>query len=224
MPSSLIYATVLTCDRVIIEKDDDTASAIRMIDILFVPPKEEVPDAAVLLSILAIARFVEPEPTEHKFQFQLERPSGELKFIGEPVRAREPGKYENTPSGISMRLQLPIAAREMGIHWMHLWVDDEKVASAPFTLLPAPARKAEDPKQHESARESGKRLKILDAEREAFSECSNGLARGSWILTAQFTAVDCTGGTETPTIFEFASSHMPAKGRMAAAISRNRLG
>ncbi len=154
MPISLIYAMVLTCDRVLIEKDDDTASAIRMVDIFFVPSKEEVSECAVLLSILAVTRFIEAVPIEHSFQLQLERPSGETKFIGEPHRSSAPGKYENTPSGISLRLQLPVAAKEMGVHWMHLWVDGEKVASAPFTLLPGSAREAKDPKQQEVSEEN----------------------------------------------------------------------
>jgi len=123
MPKGLISSLVLTCERVLIEQDQ-VLSVIRIVDVFFVQPEIPVDEQVVLINLFISTKFSPGSEADHTFQALLLRPSGELTLIGEPRTARiDSSRYPDFPGGFNAITQFPVAARELGTHYIIAQVD-----------------------------------------------------------------------------------------------------
>jgi hypothetical protein len=143
MPKGLISVSALLCERVLTETDK-VMSAIRIVDILFVPPKSQDEYKPVLANLLLIARFEPDGAEEHTVEVRLLRPDGELQSFGDPrIVSLEPSPYPGTPIGINLVAQMWVTPHQTGIHYIVAYVDGEEVTRVPYSIIERPAQAVE---------------------------------------------------------------------------------
>lgn len=138
LPKQFISASILLCERVLVERDD-VMSIIRVADAFYFQrdikaPSQEYP--AVVVSVFFIARFTPDAPSTCQIGLRLTRPDGESKVIREAeVEVSLQSRLPNTPIGFNLAIPLPIAARQDGIHYITGLINGVEVARAGFSLL-----------------------------------------------------------------------------------------
>jgi hypothetical protein len=146
MPADLIYASAVLCEKVLME-DDGIASAIRMVDVVFVKLDPSVaPELRppVMLTLLAAMRFEPLVFEDHSFEVDLIRPDGEkVQLLERQLVKAQPSKFPGAPHGFTARLQFGLVPRNLGTCFITAKLDGEVVARVPLTLLEAPSENPE---------------------------------------------------------------------------------
>jgi len=136
----LLYAQMLTCEKALIEKDG-ALSCIRLAEIFSIQPEPplglSLSDGVIRFMAVAMARFSEIDSNEHVAKIVLERPSGQLDSPG-PQTFFFPAPVVEIPGGINMIAEISVAAKEFGLHQLHLEIDGARVARCLFTLQKGP--------------------------------------------------------------------------------------
>jgi hypothetical protein len=133
----LIYFTAVACERALLETDG-VASAIRMVDIVFVDPNT-APEkrAPFLVSIMVAVRFDASRTRPHTVSVDLIRVNGETI----PLAARQEinsgeSKYPGAPQGFNLQLQFALIPANMGTCFIAVSLDEAHVVRIPITFLP----------------------------------------------------------------------------------------
>jgi hypothetical protein len=136
MPEKLLGATLLICDRVLRE-EDGVLSVIRLVDIFYItliaeqPPEKQGVQITVLVQLKA-----RPEDqSEHSLQLFITRPDGKTKAVSDPIPAPLKSSIPGAPGGFNVQAQIGVAAPQIGIHYLSLFVDGVENAKTAFTLL-----------------------------------------------------------------------------------------
>ena len=140
-----LYTSVIVCDDVIRDKKSDNLTAIRITDAFIVQSYQYVPAlasgqpdfASASISRLPvkfhiIVRFVSEVP--HIFEMRIggTTPSGRnLKVSEGAVKCRTAGG----PYGQTYSIESTMNADEQGVHWIHVFVNDDLVSKAPILLV-----------------------------------------------------------------------------------------
>jgi hypothetical protein len=140
MPSKLLSARVLLCEKVLFEFDN-VISVIRLVDLFFVPPDPS--DFAVLMQVLVMCSFEHDDESDHVIHLSLKRPDGSEKTIEFPNGMEfsfegQPTQYPGVPKGYSFAASWGVKATHMGLHEIIMTIDGDRVASTFFSLTPTP--------------------------------------------------------------------------------------
>lgn len=142
LPSFIISANVLVCERVLYEADG-VLSAIRMIDVFYVSPEKPkgVPDQALPLlqaSICAMLKSVPGHEEEHTFEIQLINTLGKASVLAGPIKSKLGASVgmESLPGGLGMNTNLNLSAQHTGTCYVLLLVDGQEVARTPISIVP----------------------------------------------------------------------------------------
>lgn len=141
LPSFLFSAYVLICERFLAE-NDGVMSAIRIVDLFFVPEKLfGVPDDVVFQLIqpraLIVIKAIPGHIEAHAVRVRLINTIGESSILAEQVLTfgTKPG-FEEAPGTINIAMQLNLGVRRFGTCYVCVDVDGEEVARASITLAP----------------------------------------------------------------------------------------
>jgi hypothetical protein len=145
LPSYLISASLLVCEKILIEKDQVT-SAIRIVDIFYVPPLPPIPEGIVMseemkgqyVPVIQAWGFVQIRAnaghySEHDLEFRTINTIGEMLTIA-TAKARFDSHVEGATTGITASAQLNIGVKRLGTCFVCVYLDGEEVARTPFTL------------------------------------------------------------------------------------------
>jgi hypothetical protein len=148
LPSFVISATIIVCERVLFEKDD-TLSAIRIVDVFHVasplpgpyvePPTEEtIPTDAPVVHAWAIASIkATPGYTgTHNVDIKLLSTAGVLVPVGDTLTKPFGSTVPESPTAIGVVAQLKLLVRRVGTCYVCLYLDDNELARSPITFRP----------------------------------------------------------------------------------------
>jgi hypothetical protein len=145
LPPYLISASLLVCDRVLVEKDEVT-SAIRIVDVFYLPELPPVPPGvslspeiqekyAPILTTYGLAQIKADAGYcgEHDIEFRIINTSGE-----ESLAAAAKGKFvshiEGATTGLTASIQINILVKRFGTCFLCLYLDGNEITRTPFTL------------------------------------------------------------------------------------------
>ena len=145
LPPFILSASAFVCER-LLQEADGVVSAIRIIDIFFVPSERppDVPENA--LPFLqgwgcVMLKFIPGHVEQHTFEMKLINTVGELSSIGDPSKPTNLGAskgLEEFPGGILLNAPLNIAVKRFGTCYLCAFVDEREVARTPFSIVPRP--------------------------------------------------------------------------------------
>jgi|SRR5579863_7675811 len=111
------FVSAFTCERVLREKDD-VLSAIRLVDVFFVP--EDAPVGAVIQFYAFVSLKIVPAPDEEiTLGLTLIRPTGEREHVPAPSGPTKIQKFRDDPSvpvGVTIIMQVSVKVKDMGTH------------------------------------------------------------------------------------------------------------
>jgi len=133
MPLKILSTSALICERFLVEKDD-VFSAIRIIDLFYVP--QDSPEyAAMQVNVLVVVKT--SNDGEASLRIKLIDPSGNVETLaGPPERIVVKSKFPGTliPTGTTIALHLNISPKTLGTYYLNVELDGQQVANVPFTL------------------------------------------------------------------------------------------
>jgi hypothetical protein len=145
IPPYLISTSLLVCENILVEKDQVT-SAIRIVDIFYVPPLPLLPPGILMspeikenfVPIIQAWGFVQIRANanhhgEHDLEFRTINTVGEMLTIA-TARARFDSTVEGATTGITASAQLNIGVKRFGTCFLCVYLDGEEIARTPFTV------------------------------------------------------------------------------------------
>jgi hypothetical protein len=134
MPFRPLSTAILVCDRILTE-GDGVMSAIRLVDVFFVP-ENPTEGAMVSLQVLIVLKSY-PSEEVHRLTFRHEKPDGDIAGFGGTTEFQvRPFRLDaSVPTGLNVQIEAPIDARSVGTHSFQALVDGEEVARCYFTLM-----------------------------------------------------------------------------------------
>lgn len=149
LPNYVISATAFICER-ILQEADTVVSAIRIVDVFYVPelPPDAPPGALPFVQAYGVftIRTLPGHYGEHLLKFRLLNTQGEWSDLGPPIKTEIKARLDfaqSVPGGASAFVQLNIAARNLGTCYVCCYLDDEEMVRVPFTLMRPDAGKSE---------------------------------------------------------------------------------
>jgi len=143
-----VSASLVICERVLVEADG-VASAIRLVDIIYVPKQQvETPEGIrIILPIFALLSVrIAPRPTSDRtITVKITSPDNKTQTLFGPNPVALAGNPlvsgTDAPRGTNFVIQLNFEAVKYGTHIMRAFLDDKEIAMAPFTLQQSPEQK-----------------------------------------------------------------------------------
>lgn len=134
MPPTVSSVSVLICEK-ILQEEDGTCSAIRIVDTFLVSLVPDVPveKQSMDLQILVVVKTT--DLAEHSFRLGVIRPDGESRDAGTTVPVVSTTSDPRSPGGFNVVTKLGLVPRQFGTYYLSVVLDDEEVARKPFTLL-----------------------------------------------------------------------------------------
>ena len=136
MPIQFKFVSAFTCERILREKDD-VLSAIRLVDVFFVP--EDAPAGAAVQFYVCVTLKTAPAPEEEvTLEVTLVRPTGERERVPTPGGPSKIQRFQDDPSvpvGVTIIMLTTVRVKDMGTHYLEVTADGELAVTIPFTLL-----------------------------------------------------------------------------------------
>jgi len=134
MPLNILSVSAFVCDRILIEKDD-VCSAIRIVDVHYVPP--DVPQGAALeITLFMVIKTL--NPGEAPLTLKLLTPDGSERIMkGLDKIVVEKSKFPddpNIPIGSTVGLRMAIEPRPLGTYTIKVEIEGAERAQVYFTL------------------------------------------------------------------------------------------
>jgi hypothetical protein len=136
---ALISAIAFVCQNILTEADG-VSSAIRIVEVFMLPRGAADPERKALppvgMALYINIRLTADDDSPHTITFTLTRPNGESKTL--PVMENTPfsaPKYPGTDKTISVVGHIGVEPRQVGRHDFAINFDEQKVATAFFTLV-----------------------------------------------------------------------------------------
>ena len=131
LPDNVIASLVL-CERVLQEKDD-VPSAIRIVDVFF--PREGAEGPVVSFAGLALVRSALTDEEEHPAKLFMVYPDGKQEqMLPDDASVSLKKKLPDAPGGTTFQFNFNIKGHPLGMYFLHLEIDGQRLASAMFTL------------------------------------------------------------------------------------------
>ncbi len=142
LPPYLISVSLLVCERVLRELDN-VLSAIRVVDVFYIPqkPPEAAGDLYPIIQAHALAslRTTPGYSGKHVIRLRLINTVGESSVIGqEDLLFQNKPELENAPSGGYITAQVNFGVKRFGTCYFCLDVDGEEISRVPITLVQMP--------------------------------------------------------------------------------------
>lgn len=140
-----LLAAAFTCER-ILRETDGVLTAVRLVDTFTVrrPPKLP-PNLAPIVQCWILIYFKSGDTRgRYAVSLVMRSPSGQLSPIGDPM----PIDLKGGPQGVTLAIELTFGVKEMGLHWIDVLLDGERVTSMPITLQEG---QAPEPRQSNSS-------------------------------------------------------------------------
>jgi hypothetical protein len=147
LPSYLISASLLVCDRVLLEKDE-VSSAIRIIDVFYVPALPPLPPGLILppemqdkygplLTAYGLVqiRAKAGHRDEHDLEFRIINTAGEESIVAS-AKAKFDSHIEGATTGITASAQINMFVKRFGTCFLCIYLDGNEITRTPFTLAP----------------------------------------------------------------------------------------
>jgi hypothetical protein len=142
LPDGGISASILVCEK-IMKETDGVSSAIRIVDLFFVPEMPELPPTirGMIDFQLHIAIRADPtDTTKHRVGLKIIDPTGKIDPIGQDVEEEFTSRHgDDVPKGITVNATVHFQVKHMGTHCISLVLDGVHVARVPFTLARPPS-------------------------------------------------------------------------------------
>src|SRR5689334_14190963 len=104
MPPSVVSSNVVICERLIVDKDDDVPSAIRILDAIYIGGDNTVPLSNIQISFAALITIKLATDTplaKHNVSVQIISPSGKIVGgLGPAPFDPEPPRSKHAPLGL----------------------------------------------------------------------------------------------------------------------------
>jgi hypothetical protein len=152
LPPFVISATIVVCERVLIEKDE-VISAIRIVDIFYlsapppeIKPGDPLPSNLPIVSFWAVGN-VKAEPAyrePHSLEVRIVNTIGEVTTIGAPITQAFDARLEPAPTASGLIAQINLGVTRFGTCYVCLYLDNEEVARSPITLALKPTTGSTD--------------------------------------------------------------------------------
>ena|SRR6266850_5369173 len=152
MPVDLVSTSAFICER-ILREEDGALSAIRIVDVFYVPATEQIAEDAVhnLIAKINAVNFhlvvVLRSKTEGQARLNLSfiNPAGDespIKMHGVPEMLVFKSNFPGTkiPPSQTLNLHLGLPIRPLGTYLALVRLDEQIVTSVPFTLLVHPSQ------------------------------------------------------------------------------------
>jgi hypothetical protein len=135
MPSKLTSLNAFICEKVLGEVDG-VFSAIRLVEVFNVVIVPDIPREKQGPSMVLFVSGKLPlgDEDEHKLEFSLLRPNGEIKIIDGPPKGKMPSSFPGFPGGFGVALQLTVVSTQLGLHHFVIKFDDVELRRVPFIL------------------------------------------------------------------------------------------
>jgi hypothetical protein len=145
LPPFLISARIFTCERILTEKDD-VLSAIRLVDVFFVPfppPSELSASTIPTVTTYAIAnvKAIPGYKESHDFEFKMLDSERNFIHVGAQRRAFE-SRVDEAPTGVGFVIQFDFTVKNLGTCYLGLYLDGEEIARSPITIIGTSSRQA----------------------------------------------------------------------------------
>ena len=142
LPPYLLSASLILCERVLHEEDGVT-SAIRIVDIFYVPKKPEgAPENILPLAQAHGLVNLKAEPNheqEHELEFRTINTVGEVQSLGPPMKIKFTSRVgPQSPRGVTADIQLNVLVKRFGTCFLCVHLDGDEVLRTPFTILQKP--------------------------------------------------------------------------------------
>lgn len=141
MPADPISTVLLICETVLIEENSKIPSAIKIVDVFYVPEWPEsfpVEQRALSVTILYIVAFPPEDEGEHELNLFLDRPGSEPIRLGGSRVDKLDSKLPGAPKVMNFSAHFGVLAKEMGTHYLRVVLDGKHEAKAQFTLARSP--------------------------------------------------------------------------------------
>jgi hypothetical protein len=133
-PKPLLTAA-LTCERLLHEKDE-VVSAIRIVDTFVVPPPppDVPPDSVAAVRLAILIAFKSGDASgQYSVSLVVRKPDGQSEVLTEQAIDLRGGNH-----GVNLNIEFMFAVRDMGLYWIDVLLDGERVTSMPVTLKRPP--------------------------------------------------------------------------------------
>lgn len=147
MPTQPLHSYLLICEHVLQEHETNVFSAVRIVDIFFVPKlPEDIPAQYGALQLTVLYNCVlPPEDMEpHHIELFMDRPSGEtVKVANAKTQPMPKPILPNAPKSINLTLKFKVLPKEEGLHVLRVVIDRSHTTKTTFTLTPQLERPTE---------------------------------------------------------------------------------
>jgi hypothetical protein len=128
MAAKPLLAAAVTCERVLREVDG-VITPVRLVDAFAVSASEGMPRLLVSMWILIVFKSGEARGS-YSVSLVMRPPSGEAAPLGQSM----PIELQGGAHGVSLAIELAVDAKEEGLYWIDVLLDQEHVTSMPVTL------------------------------------------------------------------------------------------
>jgi hypothetical protein len=137
MPFKPLSVAALVCER-ILQEGDTVFSAIRIVDLFYVPPNAPAGSAKIVYVLVMLKTTV--SNAKHRISIVHEPPNGPATEVGsqEGYQFTSNISDESVPVGFSVAIELSVALQLLGTHNVRVLVDGDEVGRAYFTFMQRP--------------------------------------------------------------------------------------
>lgn len=131
---AFVSASAFICEKVLTEKDE-VSSAIRIVEVFFVPPAIENVSRVVAMCLYSSIRLTPDDEEPHSVLFTLVRPNGEKRDL--PAVANKvipPARFPDMNKALMLVGQVAVEVKELGIHHFLVILDGKEVAKTEFII------------------------------------------------------------------------------------------
>lgn len=127
-----LVAVAAVCERVLAETDN-VFSAIRLVDIFYIPPPPpglpaDIPQGADLTLFISLKSG--DLVGAFDMRVTLRTPTGKVAEVH-----RGPMNLKGGEHGVNMRVRFVMPATEFGLYWFDVWFEEDVLTSIPFKLV-----------------------------------------------------------------------------------------
>ena len=136
MPNSRVAASLLICEKTL-QEADGVVTAIRLVDVFFVPPQpeSESTERRVLIYVVGAMKVPQNDRSEYSLALQLILPNGDNNEPKELFKGVfTSGKIPEALPGLNFAVQMSIVVR-LGTHYVRLLLNGSEEARAAFTIV-----------------------------------------------------------------------------------------
>jgi hypothetical protein len=145
LPANLLSANLLICEKALTEAPDRVVSAIRIIDVFYIPAPISSPESTqtktffgIQVSAIVLLKAHPGDESQHDLTLHIAGPDGTSKKItSEPIKCDFKSHLHDAsiPGGATAVAHLSFQTTRPGTYYLVALLDDQEIARTPLTLL-----------------------------------------------------------------------------------------